>query len=350
MKILVVDDEAGFRRYASRLLESWGHEVETAQTGREAIDTGLGFRPNLLVADWLLKEHLHGIHVSQALQALDGSLRTILVTGYPSQDLQADARRAGVFRLLEKPFEPDSLLRVLEEAGVSGAHKRAAEIFGVLTVEPEGRLVHRNAKARKMLGSPLEAAGLEGIFPGRAYRALDESCLRWARVRARDRNWWIRSHKTTDGNRIFLLLEDGEDPRDTRVLTSLVTGGPEAREGRWPFADHVLLVEDNQLVRKINLKQLEACGCPCCSADSGEQALKLFQADPGIKVVLLDLGARPERLTELVHKLKAVRPDVRLVGNSAQARGRDFEEVGIELFLSKPWRVYDLVELLSETS
>ncbi|MBI3930267.1 MAG: response regulator [Armatimonadetes bacterium] len=352
MKILVVDDEARFRKYLSRLLGSRRHEVRTAASGAEAIESGLRYHPEVLVTDWLLKERLHGIHVSQALQSVDGDLRTILVTGYPSHDLQSDARRAGVFRMIEKPFEAEELLGALEEARVAASHHREPEMFGAIEIDTEGQILFQNARARAMLGKT-EAGHdpglLERVFAGSSYRALDESCVRWARVMPRSRpqrTWWIRCRTWEDCSRIFLLLDEEDDPGEVAGLAGLLTGSFEtAQEVRWPFRSHVLVLEDNQLVRKINLKQLEASSCPCCSADSEELALKLFCADPEIHVVLLDFTAGVD-LAALVEHLRGLRRGVRVVGNSAHARRRDFHEIGVDLFLPKPWRVSDLIELL----
>ena len=44
-KVLVVDDEEGFRDYIGRSLALEGYTVKTAGGGREAIDIGLRFRP-----------------------------------------------------------------------------------------------------------------------------------------------------------------------------------------------------------------------------------------------------------------------------------------------------------------
>ena len=51
MRILVVDDEKRYRAYLGSMLDARGYEVAVAGTGREAIDTGIRFRPDLLLTD-----------------------------------------------------------------------------------------------------------------------------------------------------------------------------------------------------------------------------------------------------------------------------------------------------------
>ena len=65
-KVLIVDDERSYRDYLGRFLAREGHEVQLAATGREAIDGGCRFRPDVLVVDWMLKDHVHGLQVTEA--------------------------------------------------------------------------------------------------------------------------------------------------------------------------------------------------------------------------------------------------------------------------------------------
>jgi CheY-like chemotaxis protein len=51
-RILVVDDEPVFLRLLGLILQGDGHEVEIAQTGADAIETGQRSRPHVLLTDW----------------------------------------------------------------------------------------------------------------------------------------------------------------------------------------------------------------------------------------------------------------------------------------------------------
>ena len=46
--------------------------------------------------------------------------------------------------------------------------------------------------------------------------------------------------------------------------------------------------------------------------------------------------------------MKAIRPDLELVGNSASERRAEFAAMGVGRFIFKPWRVGDLVAVLSQ--
>jgi CheY-like chemotaxis protein len=122
-KVLIVDDEPQYGVYLSDWLTREGYEVKTATTAEDAIDFGTHWLPSVLVADWMLTSSLDGLQVSQAVRAANPDLQTILITGYPSQELKARAAEANVFSFIEKPFS-------LTE--VAGAVRRAANISRAL--------------------------------------------------------------------------------------------------------------------------------------------------------------------------------------------------------------------------
>jgi len=119
IRVLVVDDEKQYCENLSLCLTGEGYEVATACTSDEAIDLGKDFCPDVLVADWMLRSDDDGLDVSRCLRSQLPKLETVLITGYPSIELHADARRSNVFEVLEKPFELDDLLSVVQYAARS---------------------------------------------------------------------------------------------------------------------------------------------------------------------------------------------------------------------------------------
>ncbi len=119
VRILVVDDEPQYCENLGLCLSSEGYEVCTATTSDEAVSLGESFRPDVLVADWMLRSTRDGLEVSSALRAGSPRLETILITGYPSTELHDNAQQADVFEVLEKPFELNDLLSVVEYAARS---------------------------------------------------------------------------------------------------------------------------------------------------------------------------------------------------------------------------------------
>jgi len=126
-RLLVVDDEQRFRSYLTRILEAWGHEVRAAADDTGAIEAARGFEPDLLIADWMLRSSSDGIELAEALRARHPRLRVVLITGFPSDDLQGRVAAGELVAVLEKPFAPSALREVLERAlggAASGGHDR----------------------------------------------------------------------------------------------------------------------------------------------------------------------------------------------------------------------------------
>ena len=114
--ILIVDDEPTYREYLERFLTRDGLDVRTAETGAEAIALAQEFVPDILLADWMLRCEMHGIEVGEALRAQRPEVRILLMTGFPTADLEAEAARVGINGFLEKPFALEDLSNAINAA------------------------------------------------------------------------------------------------------------------------------------------------------------------------------------------------------------------------------------------
>ena len=54
MRVLIVDDEIDIREFVRYNLAKEGYEVETAETGKDAIEKALNFRPHLVLMDMMM--------------------------------------------------------------------------------------------------------------------------------------------------------------------------------------------------------------------------------------------------------------------------------------------------------
>ncbi|HJL18657.1 MAG TPA: response regulator [Sandaracinaceae bacterium LLY-WYZ-13_1] len=111
-------------------------------------------------------------------------------------------------------------------------------------------------------------------------------------------------------------------------------GGHRASEGR------VLVVDDQELVRRSLGRLLKAAGHEVTYASDGREALERYDAaDPKPDVVLLDLDMPHLSGAETLERLRAADPDVRVVlisGYYDDARKKRLLDAGAAEFLSKP--------------
>ena len=116
LKVLLIDDEPVFRQLLMSYIKSDGFEAKAAGNGVEAMELLKRFDPDVLVVDWMLNNHLHGLEVIQICHRLKPRIPVILISGYPSKELRTKAEKCGVSQFLAKPFQPEDLVVAIRQA------------------------------------------------------------------------------------------------------------------------------------------------------------------------------------------------------------------------------------------
>jgi DNA-binding NtrC family response regulator len=108
--VLVVDDEAAVRRFATRVLEREGYRVVEASDGAEALDLLKDGQPSIdVVVSDIVMPRLNGVELLQALSATHPHLPVILMSGYATAAL-SELGIAAPCSILPKPFPAERLL------------------------------------------------------------------------------------------------------------------------------------------------------------------------------------------------------------------------------------------------
>jgi DNA-binding NtrC family response regulator len=112
-RILIVEDEPD----ALEVLEQWckarGCHVRVARTGQEALQISRSFRPELLIADYLLQDEITGVDVIAHVRAGGAKVRCVLITGILQSALLEAAHRLHRIPILAKPFDFERLGELL---------------------------------------------------------------------------------------------------------------------------------------------------------------------------------------------------------------------------------------------
>ncbi len=114
LKILAIDDNADALRTLKGLLTEMGHQVATAETGREGIELFKSFGPTCIFLDIGMPE-MDGCDVARHLRRLPGgeSVRLFALTGW-GQDQDRDRTHAAGFDFhLVKPVSKDAIEELL---------------------------------------------------------------------------------------------------------------------------------------------------------------------------------------------------------------------------------------------
>lgn len=103
-KILVVDDEIGIRLLLEDLLASEQYEVQTAETGKEALDLVKIHNYDLLLIDYKLPI-MDGIEVLKQIEEENIVLDTIVMSGLVENIQEDTYSLKNVKKVLSKPFD-----------------------------------------------------------------------------------------------------------------------------------------------------------------------------------------------------------------------------------------------------
>ena len=113
-RILVIDDELVIRKTISLALTHAGYVVDTAESGKEAIEKAEANFYNLALIDIRLPD-MEGTELLTTLKKTTPKMVKIILTGYPALQNAVKAINGGVDYYIIKPVDPDELLRVIKE-------------------------------------------------------------------------------------------------------------------------------------------------------------------------------------------------------------------------------------------
>jgi DNA-binding NtrC family response regulator len=113
-RILLIDDDENVRKALELALKANGYAVDTAATGKEAIQKSNANFYNLALIDIRLPD-MEGTILLTALKETTPKMIKIIVTGYPSFDNAVEAVNKQTDGYLIKPFKTEQLLTLIQQ-------------------------------------------------------------------------------------------------------------------------------------------------------------------------------------------------------------------------------------------
>ena len=107
-RILIVDDDIGFRRTTAALLKNEGHSVDTVEDGQQAVIALRGTHYDLMLLD-LRMPGIDGLGLVETLRVWGDGIPILMISGFGTVDAAVRALHLGADDFLTKPVEPDIL-------------------------------------------------------------------------------------------------------------------------------------------------------------------------------------------------------------------------------------------------
>ena len=128
LEVLVVDDEADIRELVSGVLEDEGYAVRTAADSTQTLEALEDRRPSMVLLDvWLQGSRLDGLQLLQEIKRRDPTLPVLMISGHGNLDTAVAAVREGAVDFIEKPFEAERLIYLVDRATETDRLRRENE-------------------------------------------------------------------------------------------------------------------------------------------------------------------------------------------------------------------------------
>jgi len=152
-KVYVIDDDEAMRDSLSFLLESAGFDVTLFESALKFLDALPELAFGCVVSD-VRMPGLDGIELLKRMKTRPGAFPIIIMTGHGDIPLAVEAMKLGAIDFLEKPFEDDRLITMIEMAV-----QRAAPAA-------KNQALTQDIVARVATLSPRERQVMDGLIAG----------------------------------------------------------------------------------------------------------------------------------------------------------------------------------------
>ena len=114
-------------------------------------------------------------------------------------------------------------------------------------------------------------------------------------------------------------------------------------------AQHILVVDDDPMLRDLLVKTLEAIGHMAVAAENGLQALSLLQQQT-FSIVISDIKMPEMDGVELLRRIRSAHPGLPVLFISGFATAELLGRAEPDGFLTKPFRIHHVEEMIEKVT
>lgn len=380
-KILVVDDEEVVCQSVKKILTKKGYSVDKALSAEEAVNKIDTTNYDLVITD-LMMPKTSGIELLLIIREHYPELEVVMITGYASIESAVKATKLGATSYLPKPFTPDELTKVTEEALTKAKIKTenkinaAPQSLGKAEDNIDVDLPFNETEVTRHTSPEYVEALTHSDIPLAKKAALKAYCQLGKRecrrvvtegrecvgecpiekkekARAKTAPRVIRTNKELIDVDMPFEISEVEKYTNSEYLNCLTRSDiPLAGlYGRNTKADHSVLVIDDEpivchSVRRILTKQNMSVD-EVFDVDAALQKMKLNKYD----LILLDLKMPKRNGLEVLSSIKSLYPDVPVImitGFPSIETAIDATKNGAFNFIPKPFTPDELTKVAVE--
>jgi DNA-binding NtrC family response regulator len=155
-RVLIIDDERPVLMTLEALLNRHGYHVDTAGTASQGLKSLKSNLPSLVLLDLQLPD-AHGLEMLDRIKTELPDVQVIILTAHDSLHNAIESIKRGAFHFISKPYAPEELLSLVENALEKQFLLREAEKLREKTMQLEKRLEIAEARPTPIFQSkPLQ--------------------------------------------------------------------------------------------------------------------------------------------------------------------------------------------------
>lgn len=108
MKVLIIDDQNAILESLSMFFSEKGHEVLTAEYGKEGLEKAQSEQPDIIILDIRLPD-INGIEVLKKIRFINDQIFVLMITAFHDMETTIEAMKYGAYDYIHKPINIDEL-------------------------------------------------------------------------------------------------------------------------------------------------------------------------------------------------------------------------------------------------
>ncbi|HZR88828.1 MAG TPA: response regulator FixJ [Bradyrhizobium sp.] len=161
--VYIIDDDEAMRDSLSFLLDSAGYSVTLFETATSFLEAVTRLEFGCIVSD-VRMPGIDGIELLKRMKAAGSKFPILIMTGHGDVPLAVEAMKLGAVDFLEKPFEDDRLVAMIEGAIRQADTSARTE---AMTQDITARIASLSPRERQVMGGLI--AGLSNKLIAREY-------------------------------------------------------------------------------------------------------------------------------------------------------------------------------------